>query len=347
MMTQYQEEQVMPGRFELSLARAIGVCRLAVACSAGSLAAALMMGLVFASVPAAGAQTDEKGYNPRVCVGLYAWVQDRSKKGTSLWDDLDAVFGEVRAAGFQAVEGFLGDFFGSDERAERTRQLVTKHKIVLAGLYTGGKLYEEDAGRKAIASIVEMAKRAKSYPNLFIDVNPDPLPGGAKKTDEQLATQVRMLNELGRQLKAMGMQLVIHQHAPEIHFGAREHRYNVQHVDPAVVGFCIDTDWFKRGGEDPIALTKETGRKIKAIHLRQGRDGVWTETLGPGDVDYEAIARYLKEIKFSGWLSLELAVEGKTKVTRGIVENHRLGREYLESVFLGGPGSGGSGGAGE
>jgi sugar phosphate isomerase/epimerase len=302
-----------------------------------------MVALAFNYVPVASGQTAEKDYNPRVCVGLYAWVQDRAKKGTSLWDDLDAVFGEVRAAGFRAVEGFLGDFFGSDERAERTRQLVDKHKIVLAGLYTGGKLYEEDAGRKAVASILEMAKRAKPYPNLFIDVNPDPLPGGAKKTDEQLATQVRMLNELGKQLKEMGMQLVIHQHAPEIHFGAREHRYNVQHVDPTVVGFCIDTDWFKRGGEDPLTLTRETGRKIKAIHLRQGRNGVWTETLGPGDIDYEAIAKYLREIKFTGWLSLELAVEGQTRVTRGIVENHRLGREYLESVFLGKSPSGRSG----
>lgn len=299
-----------------------------------ALTASLGGGVSFFAKPAA-ARGAEKGYNPKVCVGLYAWVQECGKKGTNLWDDLDTVFGEVRAAGFNAVEGFLGDFFGNDERAERTRQLAAKHQITLAGLYHGGKLYEEEAGKKAIASILEMAGRAKASPNPFIDVNPDPLPGGAKKSDEQLATQVRLLNELGKQLAEMGMQLVIHQHAPEIHHNAREHRYNVQHVDPAFVGFCIDPDWFKRGGCDPVELTKETGRKIKAVHLRNGKDGVWLETLGPGDVDYEAIAKYLREIKFTGWLSLELAVEPRTKVTRGIVENHRLGREYLESVFLG------------
>lgn len=297
--------------------------------------AVALAGSVLLPFKAAPAQTAEDGYRPKLCVGLYAWVQDRGKKGTNLWDDLDAVFGEVRAAGFNAVEGFLGDFFGDDARAERTRQLAAKHQITLAGLYHGGKLYEEEAGKKAIASILEMAGRAKASPNPFIDVNPDPLPGGAKKSDEQLAIQVRLLNELGKQLAEMGMQLVIHQHAPEIHHNAREHRYNVQHVDPAFVGFCIDPDWFKRGGCDPVELTKATGRKIKAVHLRNGKDGVWLETLGPGDVDYEAIAKYLREIKFTGWLSLELAVEPRTKVTRGIVENHRLGGEYLESVFLG------------
>jgi len=303
--------------------------------------ATLIIGVVFALARVAVGESSEKGYNPRVCVGLYAWVQDRAKKGSSLWDDLDAVFGEVRAAGFRAVEGFLGDFFGSDERAERTRRLVAKHEIVLAGLYTGGKLHEEEAAKKTIASILEMAKRAKSYPNLFIDVNPDPLPGGAKKTDEQLATQVRALNELGKQLAEMGMQLVIHMHAPEIHHNAREHRYNVQHVDPAFVGFCIDVHWFYRGGCDPLVLTKETGRKTKVVHLRNSKDGVWTESFGPGDIDYEAIATYLREIEFRGWLSLELAVEPQTKVTRSIVENHRIGREYLESVFLDKRGSGG------
>ncbi|MBN1343182.1 MAG: sugar phosphate isomerase/epimerase [Phycisphaerae bacterium] len=293
-----------------------------------------MLTLALATGAGAAEASKEKGYNPRVCVGMYAWVQDRAKKKTSLWEDLDAVLGEVREAGFTYVEGFLNDFFGSDERAKRTKQLLEKHGVKLAGLYTGGKLYEADAGRKTVATIVENARRAGQHRGIFIDINPDPLPSGAKKSDEQLATQVRLLNELGKQLAGMGMQLVIHQHAPEIHHEAREHRYNVQHVDPKYVGFCIDTHWFYRGGQDPLALTKETGEKIKAVHLRNSKDGIWTESFGPGDIDYKAIAAYLREIGFDGWLSLELAVEKGTKVTRGIAENHRLGREYLESIFL-------------
>ena len=294
----------------------------------------LIVGMVHSCARGASATPPEKRYNPRVAVGLYAWVQHRGSKGTNVWDDLDAVLGEVRAAGLRAVEGFLRDFFGSDERAERTQQLLAKHKIVLAGAYTGGKLYEEAAGQKTIETIVTMARRTRLFPNIFIDVNPAPLPGGKKKSDQQLATQVRMLNLLGKRLAELGIQLVIHQHAPEIHHGAREHRYHIGHVDPSVVGFCIDTHWFYRGGADVLALTKETGEKIKAVHLRNSKDGVWTESFGPGDVDYVAIAKYLRQIGFDGWLTLELAVEKRTKVTRSIAENHRLGRVYLEKVFL-------------
>lgn len=282
------------------------------------------------------AESKGDGYNPKLAVGMYRWVQDRRSKGTTMWDDLDAVLGEVRAAGFTYVEGFLQDFYGSDERAERTRRLLAKNKVKLAGLYTGGKLYEEQAGRKAIASIVEMARRAKGQGDLFIDINPNPLPGGKKKSDAQLATQARMLDELGRKLKALGMELVVHQHAPEIHHGAREHRYNIKHTDPKLVGFCIDTHWFYRGGADVMELTRATGKRIKAVHLRNSKGGVWTESFGPGDIDYKAVADYLREIGFDGWLSLELAVEKGTKVTQGIVENHRQGREYIEKVFLGG-----------
>jgi len=280
---------------------------------------------------AAGAE--RRGYDPRVAVGLYAWVQNRSQKGTSLWDDLDAVLGEVRKAGLHAVEGFL-NFYSTEERAERTERLLRKHGVVLAGLYTGGVFHEEKAAHETIENIMTQVRRAKHYPQMYIDVNPSPLPKAKQKTDEELDVQARMLDLLGARLQMMGLPLVIHQHKPEILHEAREHRHNVSATDARYVGFCIDTDWVFRGGQDPVTLLEEAGRRTWALHLRSSKDGVWTETLGPGDVDYPAVAKYLRQIEFTGWLSLELANEKDTKVTRSIVDNHRLGREYVESVFL-------------
>ena len=109
------------------------------------------------------------------------------------------------------------------------------------------------------------------------------------------------------------------------------------------MGFCLDTHWVFRGGQDPLTFVKEAGPKIKAFHLRNSKNGIWTESFGPGDVDYKAIAGYLRKNGFTGWLVLELAAEGKTKITRPLVENTRLGREYLQSVFLTPERPGGSG----
>ena len=45
----------------------------------------------------------------------------------------------------------------------------------------------------------------------------------------------------------------------------------------------------------------------------------------------------MREIDYQEWLIIELAFEKGTKVTSSIQENHRIGREYLEKVFLDGP----------
>ena len=272
------------------------------------------------------------GYRPRVAVQLYVWVQDRGRQGKDVWQDLDAVFAEVKAAGGRAIEGFL-DWFSTDDRATRVEFLLMKHDLVLAGVYTGGMFHEEGKAAQTIRVITEQAKRARRCGRPFIDVNPSTLPGWAKKTDAQLARQVKGLDALGKSLSKLGLQLVIHQHDPEIRHEAREHRYNVAHVDPKSVGFCLDTHWVYRGGQDPLKLLTEAGPKVKALHLRNSVDKVWSESFGPGDVDYSAIAAYLEKLEFRGWLVLELAHEGKTKITRPLVENVRAGLAYLESTF--------------
>jgi len=225
------------------------------------------------------------GYQPRVAVQLYLWLQDRQSRNINYWDDLDAILAEAEAGGARAVETFL-DWFNTDERAERAGKLLAKHNLRLAGLYAPGVLYEEQAARKTIDGILIDAGRARKFAPIFIDFNPLPLPKNERKTDEQLATQVRMLNELGKKLAEMNMSMVIHHHDAELKHEAREQRYNVAHVDPKCGGFCLDTHWLYRGGLDPLTLVKETGPKIKAIHLRNSTNGVWDETFGPGDIYY-------------------------------------------------------------
>ncbi|MHC4796511.1 MAG: sugar phosphate isomerase/epimerase family protein, partial [Planctomycetota bacterium] len=274
------------------------------------------------------------GYEPRVAVQLYVFLQDRHRNKIDHWEDLDGILSEVKSGGARAVEGFL-DWFDSEERADRSKKLLAKHNLALAGLYTGGVFDDKKVTRETIEKILTDAGRVKDLAPLFIDVNPRPLPKQGQKTDEQLATQVLMLNELGMKLAKMNMQLVIHQHAPEILHNGREHRYNVEHVDGKYVGFCLDTHWVYRGGEDPLTFVREAGSKLQALHLRNSINGVWGETLGPGDVDYVPIAEHLRKSNYKGWLILELAHEKEIMFTRSLTENVREGLKYLESLFLG------------
>lgn len=273
---------------------------------------------------------------PRVAVQLYVWLQDRAGAGQSLWDDLDAVLGEVGTSGFQAIEGWL-DFFETEGRAQRTRRLLGKHGLRLAGLYSGGGFHEPEAAAASLERIVACARRVRSRDGVYINVNPDPLPGKAPKSDEQLAVQARALDRLGRALAAMGLSLVVHNHDAEMVNDAREFRYLVDRLDPRFVGFCVDPHWVYRGEQEPLDLLRLAGRRIQVLHLRNSVGGVWSQTLGPGDVDYGRVAAFLREIDFRGWLTVEIAHEPGMTITRDLVANHRRARLFVEEMFLGRP----------
>ncbi|MCL5745745.1 MAG: sugar phosphate isomerase/epimerase, partial [Acidobacteria bacterium] len=242
----------------------------------------------------------------------------------------EALAGTARA-GYRRVELTNGFFEG--EMAERTRAALRANKLELFSMYFGGPMHEPDAAQQTIAKVLTLADVAKSMGAHMVNVNPAPTK--ERKTDAQLANQARTLNEIGKRLKPKNMKLVVHQHAPELREDAREWRYELRNTDPDLVGFCVDVDWLKRGGQDPMTLLKEAGKRIGSLHLRSARNGVWSEDLGDGDIDYRQVAAWLKEVGFQGYLIVELAYEKQTRPTRSVEEDMRRSRLYVEKVFFG------------
>ena len=78
---------------------------------------------------------------------------------------------------------------------------------------------------------------------------------------------------------------------------------------------------------------KQYGDRVVTWHIRQSHNGVWCEELEPGDVDYAAVAKYAREHKLARRFSVELALEGGTKITNSVVENHRRSREFIRKTF--------------
>jgi sugar phosphate isomerase/epimerase len=83
----------------------------------------------------------------------------------------------------------------------------------------------------------------------------------------------------------------------------------------------------------PLDALREYGDRVVTWHLRQSRDGVWWEQLDTGDIDYASVAQYAKAHQLARRLSVELAIEPGTKITRSAVENHRRSREFVRRVF--------------
>lgn len=285
----------------------------------------------FVASVAASAGLRAAKQTPRLCVACYIWLQDLARRGKTLDEGLDAAFDDVVASGFKRIE--LSAQFFTPELTERTKRLLREKQVAVPAVYSGGVAHIPEEAAKTIENILGLADRVKAAGATGIDYNPDPKPRRAPKSDEELDLQVQTVNRLGAELGKRGMHLEIHQHDAEMADNAREWRRMLQETDPATVSFCLDLHWVFRGGQDPLALLNEAGQRVASLHVRNSKAGVWLEDFGDGDIDYRKIGSRLLSTGFSGYVTVELAYEKGTTVTRSLVENLRRSRLYAAEVF--------------
>jgi inosose dehydratase len=270
-------------------------------------------------------------YAPKLSVQAYIWIQQFQSQKKTIGEGVEEALAAIHQAGYRRVE-LLSDFFQPDVRA-KTLALLAKYELEPATTYAGGTMHEAPAAEKAIAEILELARVLKGAGTRWIVTNPSPKPRQARKSDEELNTQARYLNQLAGELHKLGVGLMIHHHTPELVDNAREWRHLLGHTDPQLVFCCVDVNWAVRGGQDALAFLRKTGDRLVSLHLRNDMQGVWMEDFGPGDIDYQKVADYLKQINFNGYLVVELAYEKDTKIARSLEEDLRLSKLYAERVF--------------
>jgi inosose dehydratase len=231
----------------------------------------------------------------------------------------------------------LEAMLGSPAAVEQVVPLLKKHGLEMRSCYTGATLYDPAATAASIDRVVATAAKAKEAIDLqIVVVNPTPLRGQAK-SEEQLKTQTAAMTRLGGRLAELGMTLAYHFHAPAWQDDGREFYYVMANTDPKLVQLCLDTHWVYRGSGNNVQRVYEVvdryGTRVAELHLRQSRDGVWTETLTDGDIDYVKVAGALKTQGVRPHLVLEQAVEKGTPNTMDALQSHAQSRVYVEKVF--------------
>jgi inosose dehydratase len=270
-----------------------------------------------------------RGVEARGLVGsqLFGWGQYYQREGKKLNDHLEDVLSALRDAGYHYAEHSLGNADASERFADLSRERGLQPVCV----YTGGNFHDAAAAEKNVKELLTRAVGAKEAGFRIINCNPNPI--GRNKTDEELATQAKWLNAFGAELASIGLKLGVHNHTPEMANGAKEFHYNFRKTDPGVVGFCYDVHWVYRGGVQPADALAEYADRIVSWHLRQSREKVWWEDLDSGDVDYQFIADFSRKHRLAPIYTVELALEGGTKITRSVVENHARSRDFVKQVF--------------
>jgi len=270
-----------------------------------------------------------------VACNQYSWSVFYQREKKDFNASLDAGFADVAASGIDGFEPGVGGL----AQIEPMIPLLGKHGLEMRSLYVNSTLHDAAGAEKSIEEVLAAAAKAKTAGTRIIVTNPSPIQwgGASDKTDEQLKVQAEALNTLGAKLRAMGLILAYHNHDMELRNAAREFHHMMVGTDPQNVTLCLDAHWVYRGsGNSQVALfdvVKLYGSRVTELHLRQSQNGVWTETFGPGDIDYPRLADSLLELGVKPLLVLEQAIENDSPNTTKPVEAFKKSTAYVRQIF--------------
>jgi inosose dehydratase len=118
---------------------------------------------------------------------------------------------------------------------------------------------------------------------------------------------------------------------------AREFHHMMLATDPEHVSLCLEAHWLYRGAGNSqqamFDIMRLYGKRIAEVHLRQSKNGIWTETFGEGDIDYTRFAKELSALKLRPHLVLEQCIEKQSPDTLDAVAAHRQDVQYASRVF--------------
>lgn len=270
-----------------------------------------------------------------VATNQYPWFTYFAREKRDWNANVEASLADVARSGLQGLEPLVS----SPEQVKSLIPLLRKHGLDMRSLYVSSKLHDPADANRSIETVLAIGEASRPFGCHILVTNPDPL-GWAKgegKSDAQLETQAKNLDKLGAELARHGQRLAYHNHDMELKFAARELHHMMLATDPAKVFLCLDAHWMYRGaGNSQVALfdiVKLYGKRVVELHLRQSREGVWSEVFGKGDIDYIRLSKILLAQGVKPHLVLEQAVEGKSPNTMTCVQAHGEGVKYVREVF--------------
>jgi len=265
----------------------------------------------------------------------YTWFSYFRREGKEWSKNLDASLNAFTSSGLQGFE----PSFESPAEVKNLQPLLKDYGVWTKSLYVNSVLHDEAEVEKSMESVLAIAKAARKLGVEIVVTNPSPIEWGGpqNKNDKQLKVQAKALDQLGKDLRQLGLKLAYHTHDAEMREGAREFHHMLVGTQPENVHLCLDSHWIYRGaGDSQVALfdiVNLYADRIVELHLRQSHDGIWSEVFEPGDIDYERLAEVLISKNLHPHVVLEQAVEEGTPHTMNTVEANRKSLAYVHEVF--------------
>jgi sugar phosphate isomerase/epimerase len=128
------------------------------------------------------------------------------------------------------------------------------------------------------------------------------LPKEYRNGAEGYAQFARDASEIGRKLKAAGLQFIYHNHNFEfVKFGGKSGlQIMLENSDPEALDFELDVYWVQAGGADPIEWIHKVKNRMKVVHFKDmtvtDEREIRFAPIGEGNMNFAGIIQACEEI---------------------------------------------------
>jgi sugar phosphate isomerase/epimerase len=280
----------------------------------------------FFSISCAGAPPETAR---KTRVGGHPWVYAATRPKNDIYGILDQIFPDMAAAGLDFIE-LMHTALEPAEAVDRIGDLSARHNLPVIGTSWSAEMWKRAEHERIYEYADRMIGRLSKLGATVIGASVGN--AGHVKTEEELDAQAEILRRVTFRAAAYGITLNLHNHTYEVENGEHDLKGTLARAPDAKLG--PDLDWLVGAGVDPVGFIRRHGERIVYAHLRDRKsDGVWSEAMGEGSIDYKAIAAALREAGFAGDLAIELAHPKGFQPTRPLRESLRMSREYVRRTM--------------
>jgi inosose dehydratase len=272
------------------------------------------------------------------------------------------VLDEMHATGFAGTE--LGDWGFMPTEPDQLRAELRARDLTLLASWVSVYLHDESKHAQSMEEVLRTARLLAEVGGSqnFIILGNDPYTDPVRTkmsgriqpehgmSDSQWDIFAHAANRIaGRVMDETGLRTVFHHHIGTWIETPAETEKLLAMTDPNLVGLVFDTGHYRFAGGDPVAGIHKFADRIWHVHFKdcdpnvaaQSRveewdgpesvgHGVFCE-LGHGEIDFPAVLKALKAIKYAGWIVVEQDVLPGMGTPK---DSAKRNRDYLRSIGL-------------
>ncbi|MGH2408437.1 MAG: TIM barrel protein [Candidatus Limnocylindrales bacterium] len=269
------------------------------------------------------------------------WMVDIGYEGTELGPpgflgDAPTLHERLTSRGLQLVGSFLPQRFSRNEHVTEDQAWLRRSlALIREGAPAGSRTFAvlsdgfDEPDRRAFSG------RIQDHPETWL-------------SPARFAALMANLHRAAEICRDAGFEVVLHPHAGTYVETADEIARVMDHLDPALLGLCLDTGHFRYGGADPTQAVHDYHDLIHHVHLKDCRSAVMDEvkreglgleeglsrgvfsSLGDGDSGIDGVIAALREYEYTGWLVIEQdQFLHASDTPASVLAGQRRNREYL------------------